>query len=532
MTPRDWLAFLKMRSSLELPLALRVFLAAFTGAGLSLSFTGFYLQLYSWVAIGLLLILVIGPKPRAAFLCGFVHAIAFVLTSVPWIATVLSVHGGLSPFGGWAVLLLIAAAWGVLIGSFGWCVNRIASRHKPLACIAAPFLWVTFEFIRAHLPEISFPWNLLGYPASGSAVLLQVTTVTGIYGLSFLVAAFNALIAWADATGARAPKKAASIAGATTLLLLLAFVGERLVPQAQAHHFARAVQPNFPEVESYGSDWFGTHSEDMSELAELGLASSEKTPDMIVWPEAPAPFSMQDARFAKIASGIAVQGQRPFLMGTIEWKAEKSSSGRVIMAPYNSAILLNGQGLQVFSYDKMHLVPFGEYEPFPLIHRVVSSVSSEVGGFRKGTNRVIGTLPNGFRFGTYICYEAIYPGEIREFANLGANLFINISNDGWFGKSAAAEQHLRMARVRAVENRRWILRVTNSGITAAVDPYGRIFSSIPRDVRGAADLPYDFRTDKTPYTRFGDWFAWLCVMVSVILVGQTFLKQRSSEVKK
>jgi len=530
MTPRDWSAFLKMRSSLEIPLVPRVFLAAFTGAGLSLSFTGFYLQLYSWVAVGLLLILIIGPKPKAAFLCGFVHAIAFVLTSVPWIATVLSVHGGLSPAGGWAVLLLIAAAWGVLLGSFAWCVNRIASRDKALACLAAPFLWVMFEFIRAHLPEISFPWNLLGYPAGKTAALLQITTITGIYGLSFLVAAFNALIAWADVASESSPKKKiASIGIAMSLILVLTFAGERLVPQAQVHHFARVVQPNFPEVESYGSDWFGTHSEDMSELTELSLASSEKTPDMIIWPEAPAPFSMQDARFDKIASQIAIQAQRPFLMGTIEWKPEQSPSGRTTMAPYNSAVLLDGQGQRVFSYDKMHLVPFGEYEPFPLIHRVVSSVSSEVGGFRKGTNRVVGTLPNGFKFGTYICYEAIYPGEIREFANLGANVFINISNDGWFGKSAAAEQHLRMARVRAVENRRWILRVTNSGITAAVDPYGRIYSSIPRDLRGADDLPYDFRTDKTIYTRFGDWFAWLCVMVSVILVGQTFLNKEATK---
>jgi apolipoprotein N-acyltransferase len=143
---------------------------------------------------------------------------------------------------------------------------------------------------------------------------------------------------------------------------------------------------------------------------------------------------------------------------------------------------------------------------------------------------VNGTLPNGFKFGVYICYEAIYPGEIREFANQGANLLINISNDGWFGKSSAAEQHLRMARVRAVENRRWLLRVTNNGITAAVDPYGRTYTAIPRDVRGAADLPYDFRTDRTIYTRFGDWFAWLCVIVSFILVGRTFLKKQGSEI--
>ena len=197
---------------------------------------------------------------------------------------------------------------------------------------------------------------------------------------------------------------------------------------------------------------------------------------------------------------------------------------RTVMAPYNSAILLDPQGRLVFTYDKVHLVPFGEYEPFPLIHRVVASVSSEVGGFRKGTKYAVGQLPGGLKFGTFICYEAIYPGEVRRFAANGAELYINISNDGWFGRSAAADQHLRMARVRAVENRRWLLRVTNNGYTVSVDPYGRIISTIPADVRGAADLPYDFRTDQTIYTRFGDWFAWLCVLVSVILLAATFRK--------
>jgi apolipoprotein N-acyltransferase len=179
----------------------------------------------------------------------------------------------------------------------------------------------------------------------------------------------------------------------------------------------------------------------------------------------------------------------------------------------------------VFVYDKRHLVPFGEYEPFPLIHRVVQSVSDEVGGFHKGKVATIGTLPGAYKFGVFICYEAIYPGEIREFAAGGANLLINISNDGWFGKSAAGVQHLHMARVRAVENRRWVLRVTNSGITAAIDPYGKVYENIPRDVRGAVDLPYDFRADTTPYSRFGDWFAWMCVLVSAILLLPTFWKK-------
>ena len=188
MTPRNWLFFLRPQTGTEMPVALRLALAAVTGAGLSLSFTGFYLAIYSWVSVGLLLILVMNPKPRVAFGCGFVHAIAFVLTSIPWIAAVLSLHGGLSPGGGWGVLLLIASAWGILIGAFAWSVNRIAKRSMRRACVAAPFLWVTFEFIRAHLPEIGFPWNLLGYPAAANLALVQATTITGIYGLSFVVA--------------------------------------------------------------------------------------------------------------------------------------------------------------------------------------------------------------------------------------------------------------------------------------------------------------------------------------------------------
>ncbi len=527
MTPRGWFAFLDSQSGKEIPTAVRFFFAALTGAGLSLSFIGLNLQIYSWVSIGLLLMLVMTVKPRVAFGCGFFHAVAFVLTSLPWIATVLSVHGGLSPVGGWGVLLLIAAAWGVVTGGFTWCVNRIAARNAKLACIAAPFLWVTFEFIRAHLPEISFPWNLLGYPAGTNLAMVQLTTVTGIYGLSFVVAAFNSLIAWADvAKSTTIARRLGIIGGVAALILLAMFVGDKFVPKGVANHSARAVQPNFPEVETYGQDWFGAHREDLAELEALSLEDTAKHPDLIIWPEAPAPFSWQDAQFGRFASRIAIEGQRPFLAGTIEWKSEVLHSEAHVQAPYNSAVMVDGTGRRIFVYDKMHLVPFGEYEPFPLIHRVVASVSSEVGGFRKGTNRVVGTLPNGFKFGTYICYEAIYPGEVREFANGGANLLINISNDGWFGKSAAAEQHLRMARVRAVENRRWLLRVTNSGITAAVDPYGRTFSSIPREVRGAADLPYDFRTDLTLYTRMGDWFAWLCVIVSVILVGKTFIKSQ------
>jgi apolipoprotein N-acyltransferase len=504
----------------------RVLSSAVAGAGLALSFTWLYFPLYAWVCVGVLMMMVFGARPLTAYFCGHVHALAFVLTSVPWIAEVLAVHGGMPRLAGWGVLLLIATVWGMLTGGFAWGVNRIAQSNVALACLAAPFLWVTFEFVRAHLPEISFPWNLLGYSAGQNLALAQASAVTGIYGLSFLMAAFNALLAWADAAKRTAlVKRLLSVGASLVVLVVAAYAGPGLVPEARARHFARAVQPNFPEVESYPGDWFERYAGDLDELEELSLAPSAHPADLIIWPEAPAPFSWQDNQFTKRASSLAIRAGHPFLAGVVEWRSEMLPSGHMGQAPYNSALLVDRQGQKVFVYDKRHLVPFGEYEPFPLIHRVVQSVSSEVGGFHKGRTASIGQLPGGHRFGVYICYEAIYPGEVREFAAQGANLLINISNDGWFGKSAAADQHLRMARVRAVENRRWVLRVTNSGLTAAIDPYGRVYQTIPRDVRGAVDLPYDFRTDRTIYTRFGDWFAWLCVVVSVILLATTFRKK-------
>ena len=526
MPASHWPDWFRSDSQRNFPAVFRFTVSAVTGAGLALSFTWLYFPVYAWISISLLLMMVIGARPRVAYFCGFFHTIAFVFASVPWIAEVLSVHGGMSRAAGWGVLLLIAMTMGVLTGGFTWTVNRIARRSIALACFAAPFVWVTSEFALAHLPEISFPWNLLGYSASANPALLQVTTLTGIYGLSFLTAAFNSLLAWADAAKSVPVKtRMGAVAASIAVILAVMFLGGRFVPAAKAGHFARAVQLNFPEVESYPANWFALHKEDLDDLEELSLEPSPHQPDLIIWPETPAPFSWQDNQFSKRASSLAIRAGHPFLAGVIEWKSETLSSGHMGQAPYNSAVLVDPQGQEVFVYDKRHLVPFGEYEPFPLIHRVVQSVSDEVGGFHKGKVASVGLLPGGYKFAAYICYEAIYGGEIREFAANGANLFINISNDGWFGKSAAAEQHLRMARVRAVENRRWELRVTNSGITAAIDPYGKIYQSIPRDVRGAVDLPYDFRTDITLYSRLGDWFAWMCVLVSAILLLQTFWKR-------
>jgi apolipoprotein N-acyltransferase len=378
------------------------------------------------------------------------------------------------------------------------------------------------EFARMHLPEIAFPWNLAGYPASENVALMQLAPLTGIFGLSLVVCAFNALCAWACAAASvSVVRRFTTVAAVVALLILIAIAGPGMVPQQRPGHTARLVQLDFPEVPSYPPNWMDLHGGEMDELERMSLAPPQRSdvrapggPDFMVWPEAPAPFMFLDPKFATRAERLAKRAGHPFLVGVIEWKTVTDSDGSAKLQPYNSAVMLDARGQRIFAYDKIHLVPFGEYEPFPLIHHVVTSVSTEVGGFRKGSLYAVGQFPAGERFGVFICYEAIFPNEVRRFVAGGANLLINISNDGWFGRSAAPDQHLLMARVRAAENRRWLLRATNNGFTVSIDPYGRIVGWVVPDVRDTLDAPYDFRSDRTAYTRFGDWVAWLSVLIS------------------
>jgi apolipoprotein N-acyltransferase len=171
-------------------------------------------------------------------------------------------------------------------------------------------------------------------------------------------------------------------------------------------------------------------------------------------------------------------------------------------------------------YDKIHLVPFSEYVPWRNVFFFAKDLTGLIGDFEPGTQYKVGKLSGG-PFSVYICYEGIFPNEVRRFTQAGAQLLINISDDGWFGGSGAPEQHLAMARVRAVENRRWLLRATNTGVTVSVDPYGRIVARLPANTRGQLDAPYAFRSDLTPYARWGDWLAWLCVLAALVLVFMT-----------
>jgi apolipoprotein N-acyltransferase len=250
----------------------------------------------------------------------------------------------------------------------------------------------------------------------------------------------------------------------------------------------------------------------MDELEQLSTEEGHERPGLLVWPEVPAPFSLQQGAFAERAARIARQSQSDFVLGIVHWK---SSGNR--MRAFNSVAMLNETGRQTFVYDKMHLVPFSEYIPWRNWLWFASDLTALISDFSSGTEYSVGRLSGG-RFSVFICYEAIFPDQVRRYVGNGAELLINVSNDGWFGRSSALGQHLAMARVRAAENRRWLLRDTNTGETVSVDPYGRIVARLPRYDRGVLNAPYAFRSDMTLYTRWGDWVAWVSVAIGIALL--------------
>ena len=461
------------------------------------------------------------------------HGLLFYPLSVAWIDFVMHQYGNVDPWTSAAILALIAIAGGLICAVFSWAIALAARKSNALACVLAPFLWVTLEFARGHLPIIAFPWNFIGYAISGNLPLVQIATVTGIYGLSFIVVAFSSLAAYAYVSGTDRNWKI--VLAAAGVIIVIAFGGGYFVPRAEPRFLAHLVQTNFPQSEEYPADWLQIHARELDGLEDLsvdavkrfagpgdssGAPPVSELPGLIVWPEVPAPFSLQDQPFADRARRIAQDSASDFLVGVADWKPGPPG----MMLASNTAVLLDPAGRRVFTYDKIHLVPFGEYVPLRDWLTFAGKLTADIGDFTPGKTYSVGRTPYG-SFGTFICFEAVFPGDVRRFTLNGANLLINISNDGWFGRSSAPAQHLMMARVRAVENRRWLLRDTNNGFTVSVDPYGRIVAELATDIRGQLNAPYDFRSDLTLYVRWGDWFAWLCVFGSFGLLGYAIVRK-------
>jgi apolipoprotein N-acyltransferase len=455
--------------------------------------------------------------PWQGFLLGYVCGILWYLGTCYWLYDTMHRYGGVPVPVAVLILVLVAMYVGLYHGLFGLLVAVVAghdgSQRRALA--AAPFLWVAAEFALTRIS--AFPWELLGYAQTANPTLTRLATLTGVYGLSWEIMLVNSVFA-AAVLVVRERRRWLLLAasGATAILQAGQWIS---LPAAMADHTALLVQQNIPIQANWTRDYFENTLRDLTsrsvqaavEARPTGKADLGKA-DLTIWPESPSPFYTSDPLFQNAVSAMARQTQTWVVTGSIGVEPAMHGGGQESKV-FNSAALVSPQGEWVGRYDKVHLVPFGEYLPFPRLFSFAGGLTKEVGEFAWGTSRSPLDAGGG-RLGVFICYESIFPDEVRQFAIQGAQVLVNISNDGWYGDSGAWKQHLQQTSMRAIENDRWVLLATNTGLTAAVDPAGRVVAQLPRKERSVLVAPYALISGTTFYTRHGDWFAYLCAIIS------------------
>jgi len=466
--------------------------------------------------------------PGQAFLLGYASGILWFAGTCYWIYDTMHEHGGLSAPWAALALFLFCLYLGLYHGLFGLLVGFAAGpgRDNRRALISIPFLWVAVELARTRIT--GFPWDLLGTAQVDNISLSRIGTFTGVYGISFEIMLVNVAVAAAFLV----PRKKRNTLLLASLAAAAVLQAGRLVdaPPMAADHAALLVQENIPVDENWTRDTFERTLRELTDLTVNAEAANTRISggvpeklDLIVWPESPAPFFANDPLFRGPVGEMAQATHSWIVTGAIG-STPATNVGTSTSQVFNSAALVSPSGEWTSRYDKVHLVPFGEYLPFPWLFSFAGGLTKEVGEFKSGASRA--PLEAGSeRLGVFICYESVFPDEVRQFANNGAQVFVNISNDGWYGDSGAYAQHLNQTRMRAIENDRWILSATDTGVTASIDPYGRTVARIPRKVRGTLDAPYALTSVTTFYTRHGDWFAFLCAIISAGALFTRFAPQ-------
>lgn len=485
---------------------------------------------------------------RRAFFIAYLCGVLWYAGNCYWIRDTMMHYGDMPPLAPELLTLGFSLVLGLYFGLFGLglAMVRRATGSTRIALAFAPFLWTGLDLAAARITSV--PWDQLGYSQIDNALVNQLAPFTGVYGITFILVAVNALLAGGllveqNSKSPLAKRWAWVSCGA--VLLIAGFAGVFAAPpNTEPTATAVLVQPNLDVGDAnnwQGADW-DRHIAEFTRLAgeecktyiagipQTGAPEGEiicppypTHPDLVVWPESPAPFMEEDASFRQAMRSVALTTQAPLVVGGIgtDFSREENAWNE-----YNSAFIVDATGRLVGRYDKIHLVPFGEYIPFQNYLTFAHKLTGRVSSFSRGSVHRVFELDtqNGGRrrYGVFICYEAVFADEVRQLARNGAEVLVNISDDGWYGDTSAPWQHLNMARMRAVENRRWLLRDTNTGVTAVIDPYGRVRESIPRHQVDALPAEFGFRDGVTFYTAHGDVFAWGCVVIAcVALCGAT-----------
>ena len=499
--------------------------AAATTLLLVISFPNFDLSLFAWIALAPLLVVIARrPSPLRAFILGWLVGTVFFYLTCYWLTYSMIHYGGLPTW--LAYLLLVPGA--LVIGVFPalsiWLTALAVKRWSLRTVLLAPFFWAACEWLR--LGVTGQLWNALGYSQASHPLLIQTASWGGVYFVSFLIITVNAAL-----TLVVLKRRATDVVIAAALLLsVAALLGTSFLLNFREPHRSGtrgylnvvAVQPNVP----MSAVKTATDTQELIErhltlsTSGLQLFENDNLPRLVIWPESPMNFTYStDPSLQNLIGKFVKENHTSLLLNSLE--PAPNNGG------YNSAVMVNEDGRLIAQYDKIRLMPFGEYVPLPQ-WLGGSLISGIVGDFTAGDKYTLVPVAD-HKAGVFICIESAYPSIARNLTRAGADILINISNDGYLGPTAVMRQHLANAVFRAVENGRPLLRVTNSGISAAVSPDGIIQGATPGFVAGRRVWTVDNQRNRTTfYNRFGDLFVWLCAVLTVITLISTVLKRRRS----
>jgi apolipoprotein N-acyltransferase len=499
-----------------------------SGLLLILIFPWYDVEWLAWIAFVPLLTATRAVRLRTAFGWGWVSGCVGYLGILRWIPHTMINYGGVPIPVSYGILLLLVGYVGLYVGLFtmGWTWSL---RTWPRgAVLVTPALWVTLEWVRAHALS-GFPWASLGYSQYLNGPLIQVAELTSVYGVSFALVLGNVVIAQL-LYGIRhrlwAYLGLPCVLAACCLAVVWGYGWWRLHQLSDASASAPVdlrvalVQGNIAQ----SLKWDRAAREEIFEIYRTLTreAAADPAVNLIVWPEAATPFFFaNDPEFRTRLLRLAREVDRPLLFGSPSSAREGDQD---IM--YNSAFLVGPNATVLGRYDKIHLVPFGEYIPWRRFLFFLDKLVEGLGDFRGGEAYTVMAVPQG-RFAVLICFEVIFPDLVRHFARHGAQFLVNVTNDAWFGYSPASYQHLSMVVFRAVENRLPIVRAANTGISAMIEPTGRLVQQTNLFVRTwikARLTPAKGLT--TFYTQWGDLFAYSCWLVTAVALAGGIMRRR------
>jgi apolipoprotein N-acyltransferase len=499
-----------------------ILLSLLSGILLILSFPNFDLEFLAWFALVPLFYSIGGKGLFHGFKLGFLTGLISFLGILYWIIVAVHTYGNVPLILSGLILLLLVVYLSLFIGAFTFFTRLIRIRSGLQTILFAPLLWVALEYLRSFLLT-GFPWAILGYSQYLNLPFIQMADITGAYGLSFVIVLVNVtLFSVLDHASKRMfPFREVVI----TVIILLGFliygylkIGmvDRQVAQDPPLRVG-LVQGNIDQSIKWDDSF---QKETLKIYERLSFKVAEGKPNLIIWPETATPFFFQDAQeYQPFVLDIPKKTNAFLLFGTPSYKVQKGKVNH-----YNSAYLVSPIGDLVGKYDKIHLVPFGEYIPMQDLLFFIGSLGEGIGDFKSGKGIYNFSLPQG-KFGVLICFEIIFPDLCRRFVKEGANLLVTITNDAWFGRTSAPYQHFSIAAFRAVENRVFVARAANTGITGFIDPKGRIVKQGRIFTEEAMNGTIRLSNYKTFYTLYGDVFAWACSAFAILLIAYALIRR-------